>query len=538
MNVHKIHIVNFKSIEELELDFDNIHGFWEVEGVVGSGKTTLGEAILFALFGSLRDKNNIDLVRWGTKRSYIELWCESKGKNLYIKRNNNYSGASPIEVFVNNEPLVFTNKRDIQKQLENDYYDISRLMLETLCIISFNGFQSLSTMNTHATNEFLDQAFGFDVITSYATGCVDARRGDNNKLNQVNMDIISLERQIAAFQAWKDKDEHVDQKMIDTIRESIRVLKEDRDKKQSEYDIKRRELNNEIINHKEKLAEVKAQGLQVKKNIDFILKGVCPTCGAKLDQSHLEEWEKQRKELGDKYRLIQREIDERVNIYNTNDAHQSEIINPINQKIQSQEIQLNHLLDIQKKQQQFSNEITKYQVQLKDANEKRDLVQQDIDQWDELQQILLHDIKDKILSSMIPSINKYISQYITELHLPYIVEFDKSFTCHIQVTSVDDAISIKSLSTGQLKTVDMIIILSVLKVLLSNISFNIVFLDELLSNMDAELRDMMCTMLKKNLDRNQKVFIISHVPLNPEILDGRIHVDLKNGISEYTLSSL
>jgi DNA repair exonuclease SbcCD ATPase subunit len=50
MYIEKIKIENFKSIyDPLELDFTNIKGLWKINGDVGSGKTTIGEAVIFGL---------------------------------------------------------------------------------------------------------------------------------------------------------------------------------------------------------------------------------------------------------------------------------------------------------------------------------------------------------------------------------------------------------------------------------------------------------------------------------------------------------
>ena len=63
MYIDKIRIENFKSIyDPLELDFNNIKGLWKINGDVGSGKTTIGEAVIFGLFGSIKGKNNADLI--------------------------------------------------------------------------------------------------------------------------------------------------------------------------------------------------------------------------------------------------------------------------------------------------------------------------------------------------------------------------------------------------------------------------------------------------------------------------------------------
>ena len=158
-------------------------------GATGAGKTTIGDAIIYGLFGSVGGKNNGDLISWGEKHGEIEVWCESNGYSLYIKRELNKYGLSPIYAEVNGEELVFTNKRNAQKQLEEEYYDISRITLELLCIISFNNFKSIANLNTGDTKQFLDQVFGFYVLTNYTNICKD-----------IKQDILSFKNKFFAYE--------------------------------------------------------------------------------------------------------------------------------------------------------------------------------------------------------------------------------------------------------------------------------------------------------------------------------------------------
>ena len=196
MKIQKIRIENFKSFyEPYELDFDKVKGLWKVSGSVGSGKTTIGEAILFGLFGTISGKNIGDLVSWGQKQSTVELWCHSNNRNIYIKRNI-FLGSSNIYVEVDGEELIFTNKRNAQQQLETDYYDVSRVTMELLCIISFNNFKSLATLNKGETKQFLDQVLGFYTLTEYSDACKRLKQENDVELNKINTKISNLTAQI------------------------------------------------------------------------------------------------------------------------------------------------------------------------------------------------------------------------------------------------------------------------------------------------------------------------------------------------------
>ena len=92
---------------------------------------------------------------------------------------------------------------------------------------------------------------------------------------------------------------------------------------------------------------------------------------------------------------------------------------------------------------------------------------------------------------------------------------------------MEDTIPFSSLSTGQLKTVDMCIIMGVLGTIMNNISFNVTFLDELISNMDYDLRSIMCRVLKQNMKPNQTLFILSHVDLEAKYFDGEVYAKLE-----------
>ena len=85
MRISRVEIHNFKCIRDLSINFEEITGLWEIEGVVGARKTTIGEAILFSLLGRLGDKPNSSLVTWGESTSKLEMWCSSSNHDIYIQ---------------------------------------------------------------------------------------------------------------------------------------------------------------------------------------------------------------------------------------------------------------------------------------------------------------------------------------------------------------------------------------------------------------------------------------------------------------------
>lgn len=66
------------------------------------------------------------------------------------------------------------SKNDYQKILE-EYYDVPRIAIERMCIISFNQFMSLASMNPFQTKCFLDDVFGFKTFTTYNDEVVEEK---------------------------------------------------------------------------------------------------------------------------------------------------------------------------------------------------------------------------------------------------------------------------------------------------------------------------------------------------------------------------
>ena len=175
------------------------------------------------------------------------------------------------------------------------------------------------------------------------------------------------------------------------------------------------------------------------------------------------------------------------------------------------------------------NEIQNLENQ-KDVIEKSlNKLSKDDQEWAQLYNYLTITIRQQILDTFIPNLNKNILDYTQQLQQPYIIQFDNEFNCFIKLNGFNEnIIPISSLSTGQLKTVDMIIILGVLKSIINNSNLNIMFLDELFSNLDNDLRNKMCNILKNSLLPNNTLFIISHQDLDDKYFDGNINIWLEN----------
>jgi len=527
VRIQRIKLNNFKSIYgEFELDFEKeIKGMWKIVGPVGSGKTTLGEAIIFGLFGTVKDKNNDSLISWGEKHALVEIWCESKGKHIYIKREINSYGQSPISVKIDGEDLIYTDKRDIQSQLENEYYDISKTTVELLCVISFNNFKSLASLNTQDSRKFLDNVLGFAALTRYVEIGKILRSENTVKMNEIQYLIGQCEAQIQKI------NELTNLEIISgDIQEVQGDIAEYNKKIQEQKDIYEKTVRNArkvIEESSAQLASVRALGVNKKKEIDFIKKGTCPTCGAPIDQSMLSVKEQEREVLLSQYNTINKRLEqEKLVPGEIRDKYEKEV-GPLREELEKNKALLVRLQEQAKRAKVNSGEIDKINDELKKHEVDLSDAQFEDQQWELLLDLLGNDIRSNILSSFIPVLNENIMKYSQRLRQRYIIQFDNQFKCQIKLPGTDEDIPVKSLSTGQLKTVDMIIIMSVLGTVMGSNSLNIVFLDELFSNMHSELRNEMSWMLRDDMQPDETIFVVSHYEINEGFFDGTIKIGLE-----------
>ena len=535
MHIQKIKITNFKSIyEPLELNFDEITGLWKISGSVGAGKTTIGEAIIFGLFGSVGGKNNSDLISWGEKHGSVETWCVSKGRNIYIKREMNSYGQSPIYVEIDGEELIFTSKRDAQQQLEKEYFDTSKVALELLCIISFNNFKSLATLNTSDAKKFLDQVLGFYTLTQYADKCKELKYNNLRYINDIQTEIGKLESQIFKLKEISDV-EKIDGE-INEVKNNIKTI-------QNEIDIINTTYKNDLdVSTKEKSklekerAGVETLGKNKAKEIKFIENGVCPTCGAPIDQSQLEIKKQEKDALGRQYKILSDKITEVLtHMKRLSDIYDGDI-KPLKNKLQETQTLLIKLQEQEKRLSINIGEIDNLNARIQEKNITLNEHMSEDTEWEMLFNLLSVTVRSKILQSFIPSLNKNILKYTQILHIPYLIQFDPTFKCNVQICGMNQDIALSSLSTGQLKTVDMVIILGVLGTIIGTQHCNIIFLDELFSNLDAGLRNDMCTVLRNFIAPGETIFIISHTELDNSYFDGDIHMklELKNQYEKHS----
>jgi DNA repair exonuclease SbcCD ATPase subunit len=171
--------------------------------------------------------------------------------------------------------------------------------------------------------------------------------------------------------------------------------------------------------------------------------------------------------------------------------------------------------------------IKEYEEKIKKIKEQLDKCDIEIAEWNEMNELFSKTLRYNLLETLIPHINRSIQFFINKLEQNYRIEYDQEFKAHIYVDGWDREISYNNLSTGQRKSLDLAIIFGILQNIIANVDMNILFLDELFSNMDVNARNIMLTLLNENLGHDKTIFVINHAEMQDDLFQHKIRVKLE-----------
>jgi exonuclease SbcC len=234
----KLH--NFLSHKDTELSFDN--GVTVFIGENGAGKSSIIEAITFALFGKTRRGAIEDVIRDGETQAVTQIYFEVNGKK-YQAIKKIHGSTSPQELLDDNSLPIAKGKEKVSEEikkiigLDYDTLGIASIVPQgqlTEIIQSDNGIKLRSLIDkVIGTGKYSAAEKGLgEGITAFREYLTEKYNNTDEDVENVQMEINHAEKIIANSKPQKEKLEE----MAESFKEKIKKLQEKKEELSVNYE--------------------------------------------------------------------------------------------------------------------------------------------------------------------------------------------------------------------------------------------------------------------------------------------------------------
>jgi len=555
MRIDYIEFKNFASYgnqkQRLEFKKDGSELFLTL-GKNGDGKTTIANAIIFALYGKVEGVKLSDLPNRINKELWVKVGIQCGTINVEIER-----GLAPTKfnVLINGVEFDKAGKRSVQEYLEEEVYGIPYHVFKNIIILSINDFKSFLTMNGADKRQIIDRMFGFSILNDMQRAIKEERKSvkmdiDNyeSELNQTMESIKSVRHKLNTL---LEESSEKNASKIKELKESLVALNEEAKTMKVDAD----QISENITTKKDEYESQRTDASSLKHELDYLKKklelyedGHCPTCETKLDSEwHMEkkdEYATKIEEDTKKIKSIKLEMDAiTANATELKESKKSidTKINDIKYNMKSMKAELVKIKETSSGDEfdHLKSLIEQFEESEIEKSNKRDQLSGDYNFMSIVEQVLGEDgVKNLAVKTILPGLNANIAAMAQTMHLPFHIRFDEKFNCIINHLGED--INPLTLSTGERKKADFIIIIAIIKILkLRFPQLNLLFLDELLSSVDHDGVYNILKILNQVIKENKiNTFVINHTVLPHEIFDKKIQIYRENGFSKFEIGSI
>ena len=555
MRIDSIEFRNFASYGNRTQKIEFEQEFSELSltlGKNGDGKTTIANAIIFALYGKVEGVKLSDLPNRINRELWVRIKLRCGSIDVDIER-----GLDPgiFNVKINGIEFDKAGKKSVQDYLEEEVYGIPYHVFKNIIILSINDFKSFLTMNNSDKKQIIDKMFGFSVLNDMQQRIKEERRNIKNEISSYESELNQIMDSIASVKSklntLLEESSQKNKEKISELKEQLIVLNDSA----KELKLERDEISALLGTSKDEYEEARNDASSLKHEIEYLKKkielyegGNCQTCETKLDT----EWHQQK-------------LDE----YNQTLVDQSEEIRQQKAKMDAARASIDSLSDQKKDIEKSTSEIKFTMQRLKDEiikiketsdGEQFEHLKKLIEDFEEkeatkskensklsneyqfmemVENILGEDgVKNLAVKTILPGLNTNIAAMTQTMHLSFHIRFDEKFNCIIN--HLGEEINPMTLSTGERKKADFIVIIAIIKILkLRFPQLNLLFLDELLSSVDNDGVHNILKILSQVIKENKiNTFVINHTVLPHEIFDKKIQIYRENGFSKLEIERI
>lgn len=528
------------SFTEVQLDR---HTATLVVGQNGAGKSTMLDAISFALFGSphrniskkqlinsINNKDCVVEVEFGISNHEFKIVRGIKPNNFEIWQNGK---------MINQSSTV----RDYQKYLEQNILKLNHKSFHQIVVLGSSSFIPFMQLKSKDRREVIEDLLDINIFSKMNQLLKEKIAKNNEEAKFIDYEINTIQNNIEYQKKYIQDISSMNEDQKTRMTEQIQLA----ESQITELEFKNDGLLSDIENiqkpaedKQRKLTEqqnqLKAYDAQFKSKIVTLVKDAkfydenddCPTCSQEitpeLKASKLSENESKAKEM----RVAINDLDVKMADIN---EQLTDVFNDIKKVQEKSSIVMANNREIQSFQKQIET-LNKDMLSLSktgdlsEANQKmRDLFDSNevysnkkaelaiTTSYDRVAQELLKDtgIKTKIVKEYIPVINQLVNNYLQILDFFVLFNLDENFNETIKSRHRDD-FGYDSFSEGEKQRIDLSLMFTWRQIskMKNSTSTNLLILDETFDSSLDETGIENLLKIIKTLGDDTNVFIISH----------------------------
>jgi DNA repair exonuclease SbcCD ATPase subunit len=527
-----------------------------IVGQNGSGKSTILDALSFALFGKPhRDINKPQLVNSINNRDCIAEVEFNVGPTEFKIVRGLKPGIFEIYqngILINQE----SHSRDYQKILEQNILKLNHKSFHQIVVLGSSSFIPFMQLPNNARREVIEDLLDINIFTKMNIVLKEQISKLRELLANTNYEIDIIREKIKMQEKYIGDLKNLDAEniaknlsKIQEIQSQINALLDDNAETNNfvSDNLERTKKDSEKLNlTKDKLSTYQTQ---IESNIKTLVRDAkfyeendnCPTCAQVLDIVFKEDKLKSvkgkaqllsqgKEELIQEMKKVTIDLSAVTDLLESYSRMQSKIFSN-NMTISSLQNQIHRLEEESAKT--VNTDISSAESTLHDLNNKSTELHDcragyyEDGTYNQAISEMLKDtgIKTKVIRQYLPVMNKLINGYLQILDFFVSFNLDEAFDETIRSRHRDD-FSYSSFSEGEKQRIDLALLFTWRQIarMKNSISTNLLILDETFdSSMDADGVENLIKILK-TLEDNTNVFIISH---KTDALDGKFNAKLE-----------
>ena len=515
-----------------------------VVGENGAGKSTMLDALSFALFGKAHRKiNKAQLVNTiNTKDTRCEVEFTVNGVQYKVVR-----GIKPAKFEIWKDGTMINQSahaREYQEILEKNILQMSHKSFHQIVVLGSSSFIPFMQLNSTSRRDVIEDLLDINIFSKMNVILkekISLLKGElennNHSIEMVKTQISSQKKYIRDLSAINTAHRKEKESEIESLNADIATFNET-NAELSEA------VNNLLPAVTEELSKMRTNKTKLEKyrtKFDTQVKSVvkeakffednehCPTCdqeiGDELRQSKRADATARARELKDlmdkadaQLSDYQSQIDKleedmaellhKQNLMNNN----IQLISRLTQNVQKIQSDLAEMADSSGDMAQANKDLSNLDDQLHGLNDTKYTLNEK-SSYNRVASELLRDtgIKTKIIKQYIPVINELTNKYLQTLDFFVHFELDESFNETIR-SRYRDTFSYDSFSEGEKQRIDLSLLFTWRHIakMKNSVSTNLLILDETFdSSLDGEGVDNLMKIID-TLKEDTNVFVISH----------------------------